>query len=82
MSDDLYFWCSLRNGAKRTCGYIEERGAKLGARVEMVDLDGEFWTVTSVGASVTKEYVRAHEKAFKDFQGSLKGGGINQGVLA
>lgn len=76
MSNNLYYWCFLRNGNKHTAGYIPEMGAKVGALVEMVDLDGEFWTVESVGRSATKEYVRANEKKFKDFQHSLKGGGI------
>ena len=41
MTDQLYHWCQLANGDKRTCGYIEARGATVGARVELVDLDGD-----------------------------------------
>lgn len=75
MSD--YFWCTLKNGNKETCGYIEKRGAKAGNRVELPDLDGEFWEVTLVFTpGVSKEFVRTEERSFKDFQGSLKGGGI------
>ena len=73
---DTYHWCQLANGNKRTSGYIEARGAKVGARVELPDLDGEFWEVLSVGDEVTKEFVRSNERRFKDFQKSLKGGGI------
>jgi hypothetical protein len=77
MSNDMYYWCNLKNGAKRTSGYIEERGATVGKECEMIDLDGEFWTVVTVGAKpVSKEYIRKGEMKFKDFQGSLKGGGI------
>lgn len=74
----MYYWCQLRNGNKHTCGYIEERGAKVGNRVEMIDLDGQFWEVLKVGSAVTKEYVRSNEMKFKQFQTSLKGGGITE----
>lgn len=73
----MYYWCNLQNGNKRTSGYIEERGAKAGNKVEMIDLDGEFWTVNTVDPKgVTKEFVRSNEMKFKGFQASLKGGGI------
>lgn len=73
----MYYWSHLQNGNKHTVGYIEERGAVVGHKVEMIDLDGEFWTVNSVASKgVTKEFVRNNEKKFKAFQGSLKGGGI------
>ena len=78
MTDQLYHWCQLANGDKRTCGYIEARGATVGARVELVDLDGDLWEVLSVGEGVPKDQVRANEKRFKAFQESLRGGGIDQ----
>ncbi len=73
---ETYHWCQLANGDKRTAGYIEERGAKVGAKVELTELDGEFWEVLSVGDAVSKDFVRSNERRFKDFQASLKGGGI------
>ena len=77
MSKSDYYWCQLENGTKQTVGYIPAKGAKVGRMVEMVDLDGEFWRVTSVQEpGVSKDYVRSQEKRFKEFQGSLKGGGI------
>lgn len=74
-----YYWCFLRNGDRETCGFIPARGARVGALVEMVDLDGEMWEVTSRGEGVSREYVRDQERRFKDFQGSLlkSGGGID-----
>lgn len=73
----MYYWCNLHNGVKHTAGYIEDRAAKVGNVVEMIDLDGKFWTVdTVVGSGVTKKYVRDNEMNFKGFQASLKGGGI------
>ena len=78
MTQDLFHWCNLANGEKRTCGYIEARGAKVGARVQMIDLDGELWDVLTVGDAVPAEQIRKNERRFKAFQSSLKGGGIDQ----
>lgn len=76
MTVEMFYWCNLANGNKRTCGYIEARGAIVGAKVELVDLDGQCWDVLTVGEGVPKERVRANEMKFKSFQASLKGGGI------
>ncbi|MEM9139979.1 MAG: hypothetical protein AAGB15_09100 [Pseudomonadota bacterium] len=76
MTGEMFHWCNLANGSKRTCGYIEARGAIVGAKVELVDLDGELWEVLSVGEGVPKDQVRKNEMKFKAFQDSLKGGGI------
>ena len=78
MTDTLYHWCNLANGSKRTCGYIEARGAKVGSLVELVELDGEMWEVLSVGDPVPSSQVRQNERRFKAFQDSLRGGGIDQ----
>ena len=78
MTDDLYHWCNLASGDKRTCGYIEARGARVGAIVELVDYEGELWEVLSVETGVPKEQVRKNAKRFKAFQDSLRGGGIDQ----
>lgn len=43
-----YFQCRLSQGNSRTVGYIEERGARVGSRVEIEELGG-FWTVDQVG---------------------------------
>lgn len=63
-----YTWCQLKNGNKRTCGYIETRGAKVGNRVEMIDMDREFWEVINVGIEVSKELVRSNERMFKKWR--------------
>ncbi len=73
---DTYHWCQLANGDKRTAGYIEARGATVGSKVELTELDGEFWEVLTVGDAVSKEFMRAQGQRFKGFQESLKGGGI------
>lgn len=77
----MYYWVQMRNGDKHTCGYIEERGAHVGYKVELVDLDGEMWEVMSVAETpVTKEYVRNNEKRYKAFQTSTRGGGIDEKI--
>lgn len=71
-----YFWCQLRSGDRRTCGYIEARGAAVGKFVELPDLGEELWEVTRVSDSgVTKDFVRQQERAFKAFQGFLSRSG-------
>ena len=42
-----YFQCDLSQGNTRTTGWIEERGAKQGASVEIPSLGG-FWRVDTV----------------------------------
>lgn len=44
----LYKQCGLARDNQRTVGWIETRGAKVGASVE---IDGNFWEVTGVGTS-------------------------------
>lgn len=43
-----YFQCKLRQGDSETVGWIEDRGAKVGARVELKTADGGFWDVLEV----------------------------------
>lgn len=47
--EKFYRQCSLSNGTGRTHGYIEERGAIVGKRVELIEDDRNLWTVDSVG---------------------------------
>lgn len=71
-----FYWCFLKNGDKETCGYIEERGAKVGYKVELVEMDGEFWEVISVNPNPVSRDI-ALGRNYKDFQHSTKGGGID-----
>jgi len=43
-----YRQCGLARDNQRTVGWIETRGAKMGASVE---IEGQFWEVTGVGSS-------------------------------
>jgi hypothetical protein len=49
MAKELYYrQCGLSRGTGRMVGYIEERGAIVGARVEVIADDKALWTVDSV----------------------------------
>lgn len=63
-----YKQCGLAQGNSRVIGWIETRGAILGARVEIDELGG-FWEVTGVGDTVrTKSEVhKAEDQARKPF---------------
>jgi hypothetical protein len=44
-----FYQCRFRRGAERTVAWIEERGAKVGAWVDLESLDeGEPWEVEAV----------------------------------
>jgi hypothetical protein len=45
----LYFQCKFRRGNERTVAWIEQRGAIVGACVELLSLDdGDAWEVEAV----------------------------------
>lgn len=67
MAKETYYrQCELVKGTTHTVGYIEERGAKLGAQVELESDDNALWTVTQVGDKrVAQSYLRFKEGANK-----------------
>ncbi len=77
MKDDNYAQCELSRGTFKTTGFIPEWAAKIGNMVELPDFDGDFWRVDSVGVVLPKGQLRIQERAFKEFQGSTRGGGID-----
>lgn len=59
----LYYQCRFRRGSERTVAWIEARGAKLGAQVELTTLDDNGpWVVEDVSRASLKE------DALKDLQ--------------
>jgi len=74
MSGTFYRWCLLRNGNTHTKGYIEERGAKLGAKVELLDSDTEgLWEVITVSDSrITREELNKQQKKSRESFPSIK----------
>lgn len=77
MKEDKYRQCRFTKGEHRTMAYIPSWAAKRGNQVQLLTLDGEFWTVTEVGEEVDAEFVKENERNYKEFQGSLNGGGID-----
>lgn len=77
---EIYAQCRMRLNNVETVGYIPARAAKVGNEVELFDKDGssQFWKVLSVGTTRTKEQVKEAERGYKDFQGSTRGGGIDE----
>ncbi len=75
---DKFAQCKMINGDAVTTGFIPLWAAKVGNTVELPELDGENWLITSVGTVVSQEQMRSKERAFKDFQGSTRGGGIDE----
>lgn len=71
MASDLYYQCKLRRGTEETVGWIEARGAKLGARVELLDMDRpkELWTVQQVAYSAPMEKAALQAKQAHDRKG-------------
>lgn len=72
-----YKQCGLAQNGSRVIGWIEERGAKLGARVSIDELGG-LWEVISVGDTIrTKSEVHEAENrarqpftAMKSYRGN------------
>jgi hypothetical protein len=63
-----YRQCGLTQNGSRVIGWIEERGAKVGARVEIDELGG-LWEVTNVGEGQRSksEVHEAENRARKPF---------------
>lgn len=61
-----YRLCGLAQGNARAQGWIEDRGAKLGASVEIKELGG-FWKVIGVGESAISK-AEMHEKESRSRQ--------------
>jgi len=69
MTEKTYFQCDLSQGTRRTHGYIEARGARIGARVE---IDGEFWTVDSVASQgMSEERMKAEQRMHRNAFASI-----------
>lgn len=72
MAIEYYKQCRFEKGNHRTIAWIPEHAAKVGNRVELLSLDGEFWTVSEVGTRLSKEEVKDNERNNKEFEHSIK----------
>ncbi len=70
----MFYQCRMRRDGTETVGWIEERGAKVGASVELISADGEFWTVVEVYKfGLDEAALRAKQARDRDCLPSLKG---------
>lgn len=69
-----YRQCRFRRGLERTVAWIEERGAKIGARVALLSLDdGDTWEVEDVmGAPLAAEALKEMQDSNHNAFASLK----------
>lgn len=63
MSAPMYYQCRMRNKNAETVGWIESRGAKVGAKARLLSADGEFWRVVEVYRPGIKEDVLRAKQA-------------------
>jgi hypothetical protein len=72
-----YFQCRFRRGSERTVAWIEERGAKVGARVQLTSLDdGAAWDVETVGkpgleSAALSELQRLNRKSLSSIMNNI-----------
>jgi hypothetical protein len=58
----MYRQCKFTRGTQTQYAWIEERGAIVGAQVELKSDNHEKWTVAEVGGRLTEDYVRELER--------------------
>ena len=74
--EEMYRQCRMRRGEAVTTGWIPERGAKVGAEVELLTGDGEFWKVEAVfDPPLTESALRAKQTADRNSLPSIAGKG-------
>lgn len=66
-TEDLYFrQCKLEQGTTKHVAWIAERGAHVGAKVELKDEDESgLWEVTHVGARASREQAISYRDAYR-----------------
>ncbi len=78
MTDTFYKQCEFKKGDLHTIGWIPAWAAKIGNAVQLLEKGEEFWEIISVGdLAIEKSKVNEQGRAYKAFQGSTKGGGID-----
>lgn len=67
-----YFQCRLQKGASETTGWIEERGAKAGAVVELLP-SRDWWKVAEVfGHGIPENLLKEHQRLHRGSLPSVK----------
>lgn len=74
MTDKSMTQVSLKRGTSHMVTFIESWAAKVGNQVEILDTGKEMWDIIGVGSTTNVD----RSRDFKQFQGSTRGGGIDQ----
>jgi hypothetical protein len=72
-----YTQCRFEKDSEVTVGFIPSHAAKVGNKVQLIDISEELWDVVSTGKEMPKAQVREYERNYKLFQISTRGGGID-----
>lgn len=76
-----YKQCEFGIGNRRTIAWMPAHAAIAGNSVQLKDSSDpeEFWEILSVGEiELSEEAVRRQARNYREFQGSTKGGGIDE----
>lgn len=69
----LYYQCRLRCGTTYTTAWIEARGAKVGASVELLP-EREIWQVVEVfGHAIPESMLKEHQRMHRNSLPSVEG---------
>lgn len=61
---ELMYQCTFERGTERTVGWVPEKAAQVGKRVELTEMGGHgLWLVTNVGHSMTKKELSEKQAA-------------------
>lgn len=74
-AEKQYVQCTLQLGTETTTGWIEQRGAKKGAKVELFKGSSKFWWVREVFDSVvlSESQLREHQQLHRNSLPSVEG---------
>ena len=76
---ETYTQCLFENQQRcTTVGWIPSWAARKGNSVQLLDIDGKFWTIREVYGLLSANELQERSRDYKSHQGSLKGGGIDE----
>lgn len=81
MIEKTYTQCAFQQGERMLTSWIPSWAAKKGNSVQLLDFgcDGTFWDIIEVYGVMRAEELHERSRDYKERQGSLRGGGIDEG---
>lgn len=80
-NNSFFTQCDFVQGTRQTSGWIPSWAAKKGNEVQLLDIDAGFWTVVATYITRPQDEVLERERDYKERQGSLRGGGIDERMM-